>query len=536
MMRLCAISCLVLLLASACNAQQIPGNSRQTFEIDGRITNALNGDVVRGGRVGLAPTTQHMAVQVTEAAPDGSFAFHHLAPGKYTLIAWARGFPQQDFEQHGMYDSAIVVGPDKISTGLLFRLRPEASISGHVIDEHNEPVRNAQVFLFEDRLDTGHRHIASRARAQTDDTGEYHFGHLFPGTYFIALTAQPWFHQFVSTSMRADGSRLPLDPALDIAYPVTYYPNVTDADSAGAIVLRSGDHIAADFALTPVAALHVVIRDANSGGLGQISASFRQQVFGQTESFVQPRYEMTNSGTWEISGLAPGSYSVQFQSRGTPGSAGVQELDLRDNAEIDPSQSSMSEPIDGHVMFEAGSPPSQSLVRLQDLTSGRGRLFPVSEKGEFKITDIGPGRYSVNLLNSPGFVVRAISATGARVQGQTLEIVGSQPVQLSVIASHGTATIDGRALKNGKPLMAAMIVLVPTDPADNYSLFRRDQSDSDGTFTLREVVPGNYTVLAIENGWDLPWADPDTLRRYLAKGTPLQVRGAGEYKVEVTAQ
>lgn len=535
MMRLCATACLALLLALVCDGHQVRGNGPQTFDIDGRLINALNGDTVRGGRVGLAPTTQRMAVQVTEAARDGSFSFHHLAPGKYTLIGWARGFPQQNFEQHGMYDSAIVVGPDKISTGLLFRLRPEASISGRVFDEHNEPARNAQVILFEDRLDTGHRHIASQARAQTDDTGEYHFGHLFPGTYFIALTAQPWFHQFVSASVR-DGSRSPPDPALDITYPVTYYPNVTDADSAGTIALRPGDHITADFALTPVAALHVLVHNANSGSVGKTQPTFLQQIFDESKPFARLRYEIINSDTLEISGLAPGSYSVQFQSRGTAASAGVQQLNLRDNSEIDALQSSTSEPIEGHVTFEAGPPPSQSLVRLQDLTSGRGRPVPVSEEGDFKITDIGPGRYSVNLLNSPGFVVRAISATGARVQGHTVEISGTQAVQLSLTASRGVATIEGTALKNGKSLMAAMVVLVPANPADNYSLFRRDQSDSDGTFTLREVVPGYYTLLAIENGWEIPWADPNALRPYLNNGTPIQVQGTGEYKVEVTAQ
>jgi hypothetical protein len=81
-----------------------------------------------------------------------------------------------------------------------------------------------------------------------------------------------------------------------------------------------------------------------------------------------------------------------------------------------------------------------------------------------------------------------------------------------------------------------MVVLVPANPADNYSLFRRDQSDSDGSFTLRDVVPGNYTAIAIENGWEIPWADPNALRPYLAKGTPVRVQGNGEYQIEVAAQ
>jgi protocatechuate 3,4-dioxygenase beta subunit len=38
-----------------------------------------------------------------------------------------------------------------------------------------------------------------------------------------------------------------------------------------------------------------------------------------------------------------------------------------------------------------------------------------------------------------------------------------------------------------------VVVLVPTDPDANSELFRRDQSDSDGNFTLATVIPGEYS-------------------------------------------
>jgi hypothetical protein len=43
--------------------------------------------------------------------------------------------------------------------------------------------------------------------------------------------------------------------------------------------------------------------------------------------------------------------------------------------------------------------------------------------------------------------------------------------------------------------------------AATRDLFRRDQSDLDGTFSLHGVIPGTYTVVAIDNGWDLDWCD-----------------------------
>jgi hypothetical protein len=53
------------------------------------------------------------------------------------------------------------------------------------------------------------------------------------------------------------------------------------------------------------------------------------------------------------------------------------------------------------------------------------------------------------------------------------------------------------------------------------SLYHRDQGDSDGSFLMSPLFPGRYTLLAIENGWDLEWSDPDVLFRYLPTGQPV---------------
>jgi hypothetical protein len=81
-----------------------------------------------------------------------------------------------------------------------------------------------------------------------------------------------------------------------------------------------------------------------------------------------------------------------------------------------------------------------------------------------------------------------------------------------------------------------MVVLVPRDQTGNWSMFRRDQSDSDGTFTMREVLPGSYTVIAVENGWDLDWASSAALQPYVRNGTPVEVTGEGKLNVKVQLQ
>src|ERR1035438_1115351 len=57
----------------------------------------------------------------------------------------------------------------------------------------------------------------------------------------------------------------------------------------------------------------------------------------------------------------------------------------------------------------------------------------------------------------------------------------------------------------------------------NRDCFRRDQSDLDGGFSLRNVVPGTYTIVAIEDGWDLDWAEPAALTGYFKQGQTIEV-------------
>ena len=81
-----------------------------------------------------------------------------------------------------------------------------------------------------------------------------------------------------------------------------------------------------------------------------------------------------------------------------------------------------------------------------------------------------------------------------------------------------------------------MIVLVPADPVNNRVLFRRDQSDSDGTFVLANIVPGRYTLLAIQDGWELEWANPEVLGKFMKQGESLVVEPKGKYSVKVNVQ
>src|SRR5712691_5639909 len=140
------------------------------------------------------------------------------------------------------------------------------------------------------------------------------------------------------------------------------------------------------------------------------------------------------------------------------------------------------------------------------------------------------------IIDPQAFFIRSLTSASAKTSGRSFQITSAQDVSITINASKGTGRITGIALKKDKPASGVMIVLAPLDLKSNPALFRRDQSDSDGSFTLNAVVPGRYTLMAIEDGWDLEWADPAVLQKYISGGESVQIAPNQKTDVSVKVQ
>jgi len=90
------------------------------------------------------------------------------------------------------------------------------------------------------------------------------------------------------------------------------------------------------------------------------------------------------------------------------------------------------------------------------------------------------------------------------------------------------------ALTAASATAGMMVVLVP-EALQNLDDYRRDQSDSDGSFSMNEVSPGKYAVVAVRD-WDLEWVKPEVIREYLAGGTPIEVVAGEDQDIKVTVR
>ena len=234
-------------------ARSAPRNSGQ-YTISGVVVNAVTGQALAGTAVSISKVEQPDSVlQKMLTNDDGSFSFASLEPGKYLLVGQRNDFNRQSYEQHGAFSSAVAVGTGLVSESLIFRLRPDGRIVGKVVDENQEPVPNAMVYLFRSDPSGGFKQVIQQAQVATDDRGYYRLPHIESGRYYELVSAQPGFGPIAQVYGKGNQSAAD-KAAFDVVFPVTFYPGVTDAGSASAIVLDEGQEFTADFTLNAIPA------------------------------------------------------------------------------------------------------------------------------------------------------------------------------------------------------------------------------------------------------------------------------------------
>jgi Carboxypeptidase regulatory-like domain len=469
-------------------------------------------------------------------AEDGKFEFTGLPAGKYSLTGARRGFISASYDQHDQYSTAIVTGAQLDTETLVLRLAPDAVITGKVLDEFGEPVRHATVQLYFDDHSRGVDQIRQSRGTQTDDLGEYEFTPLRPGNYFLSVNSTPWYATHPPSEAVRSGSPssesaagqqtvapAAVDRSLDVAYPITYYPDARETDDAMPIPIRGGERLEADFHLNPVPSLRLRFRMPGDGKYGYTFPQLEQPTFDGSTTFVQGSGgNVVAPGVIEVTGIPAGRYNVRLTG-GTVSQMNGVDFE-KDGEEIDTSKSDAVSSVKVAVQIpgERTLPPHLTV----GLRSG-SRIVgsqAVDSKGDAELQQLAVGKYEVVVWGGgKPYSISHISAEGAELTAHTLNLAAGSAASVSLTLVGGSVELEGTAKKAGKAVAGAMVVLVPKNPETGHDLFRRDQSDLDGTFSLPNVVPGPYTLLAIENGWDLDWSQPGVIGAYLKRGRKIQV-------------
>jgi 5-hydroxyisourate hydrolase-like protein (transthyretin family) len=492
----------------------------QTFPVSGVVINAQTGAPLKRARVVL--TKQEGGENAWVTGEDGRFSF--LVPkGKYGLTTEYRGGRQRYGQSAGMgFGVALYTGPDQATSDLVFRWFPPGAISGKILDDRSEPAQSMLVQLIRTSVISGLRRSTSAGWAYTNDLGEYRLGYLPAGTYYLAVTGQPWYAQpaIPSRSTRQQVNAGEGPPV--VAYAPTYYPNALDADGASALVLAPGAEVTADFSLRTINGVNVQVHcplpKGPSTGLNMVSGrrpelSLTTDGIDGVDGFQRQIYFV---GEWQtIPAVPPGHYVLRAMTSGENPLLAQKTVDVRStdvtvelNLQPPPSTS-------GKVAFknQDSKPHGTLFLRLINERSGYIVGQTVDATGSFTLPIVPFGKWRPQLSGSDGFFISQLSVEGAPFQDGLIEIGEGATVRLSVVASHDVGRLKGFVKNDDRPVAGVLVILAQRDRA-YPSAFRSFQTDSDGSFDFTNVPAGDYKLLATDR-LDLEYTNADVLRPYL---------------------
>ena len=493
-----------------------------------------------------------------DADEHGRFSISLPSAGMWRVVGSARGYVTQAYDEHQSYSSGIVLTAASPVADLRFQLSPEGTITGSVVDEAGEAVRNARVSLLIVPLpkpDSSQPTSRNRASTSTDDRGFYEFDGLQPGDYRIKVQAVVWYAMEAQQNRsNSESDQHPLDPSLDVTYPLTWYPGTSDSSEAETLTLHAGDSRQANFQITPIPSVHLrIVPEVSVDANGRRIQAYPmiERISAEGDDFVPASAHMGPQGTIDVGGLAPGQYEIRMQGPGQAIKPAIVNLTEGSTQTLDMSVPSTMASVSIHLDGIGGADVNSVRVNFIDTENGHnaardnsgiyflsGSLLQQHKQNASQHTiEMPPGHYEIVLAGKPNLYLTGITAQSAQATGRFVTVPGGSST-LTLHIADGRSTLTGIAMMQGKPSVGAMVLLIPATLGEPNSLniIRRDQTNTDGSFELNDVLPGKYILLAIDHGWRINWKDPLTLRGYMMHGIPVDLAATPRIKETIETQ
>lgn len=566
------------------------------FTVSGVVVDSQSNRPLANARVVLAPTTARVQKFEQVTKQDGRFSFALTQAGKYTLQISKPGYPQQSYrspEFTGL-SSAIAVRADQDTAHIVFPAKRGGVISGQIKDDDSEPVANALVTIFESAILDGEPKILLRGQTRANDAGQFRVPNLPAGNYYICAMGRPWFadsliqlqeaQRMTEQAMqrvaaaRADHDRAkaqsepdqptpnqpePDDDAQDTepqtavsppqfssdpgfhgtAFQTTFYPRAPIIEEASLIHVDVGREAQVAITLPVAKAVSVKATIDVSGAMTGGRANLFTKAYDQYVLFLDTT--VAKNGAFEFKNVPAGSYEIVAASDSASGGSSWQ---VRQEVEVGASDMDVRltpapmGAIAGHVNFESESPPSGVLafiiLRNQE---GHAVRIQVDPEGNFSLARIVPGRYEV-AAGSENYVAAYFIGPSGEHLPLAIEIASGEPIHRDLVLTKAVSVIEGTVEKEstvektGSPQVGALVLLLPKNSSDRWA-YRRDQTDSDGSYRLAAIPSGDYSLIALSDGANVvAYRDAKIAAKLIAAGKPVHIENGDrlDLRVEVT--
>jgi hypothetical protein len=500
-----------------------------TGMISGRIVDAATGAPIAGAQLYLHQTRGDLLPPRSEqkdSGLDGTFVFSDLPAGEFEILASAAGYLEGALGKRradGREAWIRLAESERFDRAIIEMFR-EARVTGVVVDEHGDPVKNAFVAALRRAPNGGRTFEVAGESPRTDEKGQYRIARLIPGEYVIALSVlhYTWSQSPLSTESnpciavpppppganpndpkppppplprpvgtlyselwpitgpRDDGSGEPK------TYRTTFYPNVNDIQRASAVRLESGEtRDGVDFRLDPVRGTFVRGRIVMPDGrqIGNASELALNPTYVRPERWQSPleaRGYIAKDNTFTFLDLPPGRYTLSLSLATSGGcdaiSRSADDIDTRMTIDVPPAglddvEVSLLTTFRAmrHIVLEqsSGTKPPPLLDIYFSRTDGGEGASSGMEPGPQEATGFYPGEYIVkaseNALEGRWFVA-SITSGGADLTASPLDVTGPNIKDIVITFTDAPSRVDGTVTgAAGQRVDDATVVAFPID-------------------------------------------------------------------------
>ena len=510
----------VLLLALPSMAQQqgsppseqtgSPQAADKPGAIKGRVVAADTGAGLRRARVMLRGSESRpgMNPQTSQTNENGDYEIKEVKPGRYTLVVMRNGYVSQTYGQKSADPMSRTQGTQlTIRAGetlgqVNFQMIRGGAVEGQITDQNNEPLSRVMVQLSRYRTMQGKRSLIPVSMSQTDDRGHFRLFEVPPGSYYLSATYRSFGFP--------DGGG---------AFPPTYYPGALSPQEASKVQVAPAAEITGiNMALTEMVSFTIsgkVMAGDGKPASGARLMSSRHPPEGDFGMMfggggVDP------DGSFKLSNMLPGKYRLTANTNRdgkTESGSVIVEVGSEDLQHVSIVLGNGAE-VSGKIVVEGQSTqpiePRQIRVMLvPDAGPMMGGFFgggPQQTKDDLTFTQNvaeGSMRFNVNLPMG-NFYLKSIRMEGRDVTDQAVDFKNNDRYHgVEVVISSQGGQLSGvvRKEEGGEVLRGATVVLFAADSErQSKSRFTKTvQTDQQGSFVARGLVPGEYVVCALTN-------------------------------------
>jgi 5-hydroxyisourate hydrolase-like protein (transthyretin family) len=543
--------CVALLLQSVAQAP--------AATIEGAVESD-NGQPLAGAQVSLSSAGGLTRVTIPPVLTDsaGSFRFSNLDAGTYRVAASNNGYARREFGQRAddTPGAPIALKAGDAQRGLTIRLTQAGNVSGFLHRQNGRPAPGVTVQLVRRNWEANGRvSVTSVLSAKSDDRGAYRFYWVTPGRYYV-VAGSPGFG---IASLNSTNNNEVVE-----TYAYTFYPGNMDFEKAVAIEVKPGAEVEGiDLALAqaPLLRIRAQIVDPKTGkppaqATGYISYWTPNGGGGQGGGDTYN----PQTGLLQFTRLVPGVYEITISAydgpgvptttmnRAAPGASAGARVAITDR-DVDLGVLTLESPavITGRLRVEGDAldagPRSNLQIMLTSAASSvasimQPNLQPIAARVQADGNLTANFPYASARISATGlpasYYIREAKLNGADALTSFAGVTASSTLEV-VLVSTGVQ-LDGVVRDTqSRPLPGALAVLVPQSDRSRTELFKQAITDQNGRFNLTGVAPGDYKLFSWERLARYSYFDPDVLREYEEKGTPVRVSETSREAVELRA-